>query len=265
MALRGRVAVVTGAGRGIGREIATALAREGARVIAVSRTTREVEDVAGEIQGAGGDALAIRADVASEPDVTALAQELRRRYGVLHVLVNNAALRMDHIGAGPEYPYRMPLVDVPVAEWDRMIATNLRGPFLTCKLLAPFLHAAKGASVVNVSAGAGVRGQPGRAPYSASKFALEGLTQALAEEWRGAGVAVNTLEPGGSVLTDDVKGGLVAGGTTHRFLRADVMVPPALFLASQDASGVTGTHVNALEWVVAHELGPAERWYIHTG
>lgn len=261
MALNGRVALVTGAGRGIGRAIALALAGEGAFVLVVSRTTSEIERVVGEIEAAGGRAASMRVDVSREDDVATLADAIRAAHGRLHVLVNNAALRMDHIGAGPAYPYRMPLVDVPVEEWDRMIATNVRGPFLLCKLLGPLLFAAHGAAVVNVSAGAGVRGQAGRAPYSASKFALEGLTQTLAEEWQDYAVAVNSLEPGGSVLTDDVKAELVSEGTPHRFLRAEVMVPPALFLASQDARGISGTHVNALEWVVAHGLGAREAWF----
>lgn len=260
MALTGRVAVVTGAGRGIGRLVALALAREGARVVAVSRTEEQVVAVSREIGEAGGEASALRVDVAREADVRLLSRHVADRYGVLHVLVNNAALRMDHIGGGPEYPYRLPLVDVSVADWDRMIATNVRGPFLTCKLLAPLLREAHGAAVVNVSAGAGLHGQAGRAPYSASKFALEGLTQALAEEWREFGISVNTLEPGGSVLTDETKRALLARGTSHRFLRAEVVVPPLLFLASQAGTGVTGTHVNALEWVLANGLGPRERW-----
>ena len=261
MALADRVAVVTGAGRGIGRLIALGLAGEGAFVVAASRTVDELDELVREIRAIGREAESVRADVSSVHDVTSLADHVRARHGRLHVLVNNAALRMDHIGAGPAYPYRMPLVDVPVEQWDRMMATNVRGPFLMCKLLAPLLFSAHGSSVINVSAGAGVRGQAGRAPYSASKFALEGLTQALAEEWHDAGVAVNSLEPGGSVLTDDVKAELVAEGTTHRFLRPEVMVPPALFLASQDASGVSGQHVNALEWCVDHGDGGRERWY----
>lgn len=261
MALTDGVAVVTGAGRGIGRLIALGLAREGAFVVAVSRNAEELERLAVEIRATGGEAEPFRADVSDADDVGALADHIRARHGRLLVLVNNAALRMDHIGGGPAYPYRMPLVDVPVEQWDRMMATNVRGPFLTCKLLAPMLFASGGASVINVSAGAGVRGQAGRAPYTASKFALEGLTQALAEEWHDAGVAVNSLEPGGSVLTDGVKAGLVAVGTDRRFLRPEVMVPPAVFLASQNASGVTGRHVNALAWCVERGLGGPDGWY----
>ena len=262
MALTGRVALVTGAGRGIGRVAALALAREGARVGLVSRTEAEVDAVAMEIVAAGGDALALRADVSREDDVAAVARTVAERSGALHVLVNNAALRMDHIGGGPGYPYRIALADVAIADFDRMIATNVRGPYLTCKLLAPLLRAAAGASVVNISAGAGVRGQAGRAPYSASKFALEGMTQALAEEWRADRIAVNTLEPGGSVLTDATKGRLVESGVERRFLRPDVIVPALLALATPAAGGVTGTHVDALEWAVAHGLGPRERWLV---
>lgn len=261
MALAGRVVLVTGGGRGIGRELALAFAREGMRVVAVSRSGDDLAALAGEVAARGGDCFTRQTDVASEQEVASLATEIDRRYGLLHVLVNNAALRMDHIGGGPEYPYRVPLTDVSARDWDRMMATNVRGPFLVCKHHAPLLRRARGASVINVSAGAGIRGQAGRAPYSAAKFALEGLTQALAEEWRGDAIAVNTLEPGGSVLTDETKRELVAGGSSHRFLDAAVMVPPALHLASADADSPTGTHVNALEWVLEHGLGPRERWF----
>lgn len=230
----------------------------------VSRTERDLAAVADEIARAGGRATAHRADAARERDVAALADRVEREHGRLHVLVNCAALQMDDIaGPRPVYPYRVPFLELPIADWDRMVAVNLRGPFLTCRLLGPLLRVAgarDGAAVVNVSAGAGIRGQAGRVPYSASKFGLEGLSQALAAEWRELNVAVNTIEPGVSVLTDDVKRGLVASGARVRFARPELMVPPALFLAAQDASGVTGTHVNALDWLAEHGLGGFERW-----
>jgi NAD(P)-dependent dehydrogenase (short-subunit alcohol dehydrogenase family) len=202
--------------------------------------------------------------VTDERDVEALADRIRRRHGGLHVLVNSAGLRMDHIGgARAGYPYRVPFLALPIADWDRMIATNLRGPFLACRLLGPLVQAAgmrDGAAVVNVSAGAGIRGQAGRVPYSASKFGLEGLSQALAAEWRELNVAVNTIEPGVSVLTDDVKRGLAAAGGPARFARPEIMVPPTLFLAAQDATGLTGAHLNALAWLEERGLGDWARW-----
>ena len=257
MELAGRVAVITGAGRGIGRAIAIGFAREGAEVVAVSRTLAEVEAVAVGIRAAGGRAVARQLDVGDEDDVAALATWLEREYGRLHVVVNNAALRMIHVG-GPHavHPYRVPLLDLRVDEWDAMVRVNLRGPFLVCRLLGRLLAAAGrdgGAAVVNVSAGAGIRGQAGRAPYSATKFALEGLTQSLAAEWTGLNIAVNTLEPGVSVLTDDQKRD--PNGRALRFAAPEVMVPAAVFLATQDASGVTGRHLNASAWLEERGLG----------
>ena len=260
MSLAGRVAVVAGAGRGIGRAIALGLAGEGAEVVALARTLAEVEAVAAEIRAAGGPATARRVDVADEAEVAALAGWLASRASPPRILVNNAGLRMDHLAPGLAYPYRIPLLELPVEAWDRMIRANLRGPFLTCRLLGPLLCASGGASVVNVSAGAGITAVAGRSPYVASKFALEGLTRSLAEEWRAANVAVNALEPGVSVLTDLVKRALLRAEGAPRFARPEVLVPAALFLAAQDAGGVTGAHVNALAWLEERGLGAWERW-----
>lgn len=263
MELADRIAVITGAGRGIGRALALGFAREGAEVVAVSRTLAEVEAVATEVRAAGGRAVARQVDVSDEGDVAALAAWLEREHGRLHVVVNNAALRMIHVG-GPHaaYPYRVPFLDLRVDEWDAMVRVNLRGPFLVCRLLGRLLAEAGrdgGAAVVNVSAGAGIRGEAGRAPYSATKFALEGLTQSLAAEWTGLNIAVNTLEPGVSVLTDDLKRDRRANGRGLRFAGPEVMVPAAVFLATQDASGVTGRHVNAWAWLEERGLGVPER------
>lgn len=256
--LDGRVAVVTGAGRGIGRALALGFAAAGAHVYAVARTAAEVEAVAAEGRRVGALVTSVPGDVSVEDDVRALAALVASRYPALHVLVNNAALRMPQLGGGGAY--RIPFLELAVADWDRLLATDLRGPFLMCRLLGPLLVAAGGASVINVSAGAGVQGDPGRAPYSAAKHGLEGLTKTLALEWREHGVAANTLTPGASVFTDEVKRDMGRRDPSLRFVRPEMLVPAALYLARQTSAGVTGTRVDAFAWARDHGLGGYERW-----
>ena len=259
MELAGKVALVTGAGRGIGKALALACARAGADIVAVSRTKSEIDATAREVEALGRVALALRADVARAEDVAAAAAEVERRFGRLDVLVNNAALRMNHLGKRDSY--LIPLKDLSIEDWDRTIAVNLRGPFLCVKSFLPLLKKAGAASIVNISAGGGKRGMPGRLPYCASKFGLEGLTQSLAAELKADNIAVNSLSPGAiSVLTDREKLEALKKNPAELFMRPEIMAPPALFLARQDGSGVTGTHVEALDWIRAHGLGDIEDW-----
>ena len=243
---------MTGAGRGIGRAIARAFAGGGARVILVGRTRAHLEAVAAEL----GPAADVRpCDVSREADVDALAAHVASRYGRLELLVNCAALRMHHLG--DPSAFRKPLVDVTPEEWDRIFATNLRGPYLLCRALAPLLRAAGGASVINVSAGAATSSEAGRAPYAASKAGLEALTRTLAEEWREDGVAVNTLVPDARVLTEGHHVELRDASRALRYVRPEALVPVALYLAT---SGATGERVLAMEWNEANGFGGWETW-----
>ena len=244
--------LVTGAGRGIGRAIARGFAAEGAEVILVGRTREALDAVAAEI-GSGADAVAC--DVSSEGDVDGLAKYVAERYGWLHVLVNCAALRMHHVG--DPSAFRKPLPDVTPREWDAIVGTNLRGPYLLCRALAGVLRAAGGASVINVSAGAATSAEGGRAPYAASKAGLEALTRTLAAEWRDVGIRVNTLVPDQRVLTEGHHVELRAPEERARYVVPEALVPPALYLAT---SGVTGQRVEALAWNEANGFGGWDRW-----
>jgi NAD(P)-dependent dehydrogenase (short-subunit alcohol dehydrogenase family) len=246
------VALVTGAGRGIGRAIARGFAAEGAEVVLVGRTREPLDAVAAEI---GSAADAVPCDVSSEHDVDSLATYVAERYGWLHVLVNCAALRMHHVGDARAF--RKPLAEVTPREWDAIVGTNLRGPYLLCRALAGLLRAAGSASVINVSAGAATSTEGGRAPYAASKAGLEALTRTLAAEWADLGIRVNTLVPDQRVLTEGHHFALRAPEERARYLVPEALVPPTLYLAT---SGVTGQRIEALAWNEASGLGGWERW-----
>jgi NAD(P)-dependent dehydrogenase (short-subunit alcohol dehydrogenase family) len=219
-------------------------------VLLVGRTRGPLEAVA---EAAG--ATAIVCDVSREPDVVALAERVARDHGRLDVLVNCAAIRMHHLG--DPAAFRKPVVDTSAEEWDRVMATNLRGPFLLCHHFAPSLRAAGNASVINVSAGAATSAEGGRAAYAASKAGLEALTRSLADEWRPWGIAVNTLVPDARVLTEGHHLALRRPEERARYLVPEALVAPALYLAT---SGVTGQRVEALAWSEANGFGGWERW-----
>ena len=182
--LNGRVALVTGGGRGIGRGCAQALADAGAAVLLVARTASEVEEAAEEIAAAGGTARAHVADVTDEEEVervVAAALEL----GDLRVCVNSAGTNRP----GPARSY-------PTGDWDALFAVNVRATFLVCRAVGDALLArGAGGSIVNISSQMGAVGYPGRAAYCATKHAVEGLTKALGVEWAPSGIRVNAVAP----------------------------------------------------------------------
>jgi 3-oxoacyl-[acyl-carrier protein] reductase len=167
--LTGKVALVTGAGRGIGRAISLSLARAGARVFLTARTAAELEDTAREIRGQHHEAEYLPAEVSSEADVGAVFRELEKRFGRLDILVNNAGLGMS--GA---------VVDVPVSGLDTLMSVNVRGVFLCCQKAMQIIVPAHQGSIVNISSVVGFKGYANQAAYVASKHAVMGLTKALA-------------------------------------------------------------------------------------
>ena len=259
MQLDGKVALITGAGRGIGKAIALGFAREGANIVAVSRTLAQVEETAREVKSLGRRALPMEGDVSRLNAVRSMAEQVQHHFGGLDVLVNNAALRMNQLGKKDSYI--IPFSDLTIEDWDNAINVNLRGPFLCIRELLPLLRKRGGGSIINVSAGGGKRGMAGRSPYCASKFGLEGLTQTLALEFQSLNIAVNSLSPGRhSIFTDEEKREQLKADPQRVFMRPEMMVPPAVFLALQNGSGVTGQHVEALEWIAQNGFGAAEDW-----
>jgi 3-oxoacyl-[acyl-carrier protein] reductase len=183
--LTGRVALVTGAGRGIGRSISLALAHAGARLFLTSRTAGQLEDTAREIRGQNHEAEYLPADVSSEAGVDAVFRELGKRFGRLDILVNNAGLGMS--GA---------VADFPVAGLDALMSVNVRGVFLCCQKAMQIMVPARQGYIVNISSVVGFKGYANQAAYAASKHAVMGLTKALAVEAQAHGIRVSAVLPG---------------------------------------------------------------------
>ena len=191
--LTDRVAVVTGAGRGIGRAVALALGDAGARVVAAARTRAEIEATAKAVRDAGGQALAHPVDLADEASVRALFAAVRDRWARLDVLVNNAGIGL----YGPVETF-------PVQDLDRLVAVNLRGTFLCCQEAMRLMVPAGAGYIINVSSVVGFKGYPNQAGYTATKHAVMGLTKSLAVEAQEHGIRASAILPGG-VDTDMVR------------------------------------------------------------
>jgi 3-oxoacyl-[acyl-carrier protein] reductase len=189
--LAGQVAVVTGAGRGIGAAIAGKLAALGAAVVVAGRTRPPLDQTVQTILRAGSQAEAIPCDVTSPQSVTGLAETVRNKFRRLDILVNNA-------GVGD---FATPLHQLPVEDWDRILNTNLRGVFYTIRAFAPLMIAGRSGHIINISSLAGKNALPNGAAYAASKWGLNGLTYSVAEELRAHNIRVSVICPG-STNTD---------------------------------------------------------------
>ena len=185
-ALGGQVAVVTGAGRGIGAAIARKLGALGAAVVVSGRTQAPLDQTVRTIVDAGFRAEAVACDVSAAQSVTTLAETVEKKFGRVDVLVNNAG-----IGG-----FSTPLYQLPVEDWDRILNTNLRGVFYMIRALAPLMIRSKGGHIINISSLAGKNPLPNGAAYAASKWGLNGLSYSAAEELRSHNIRVSVICPG---------------------------------------------------------------------
>ena len=244
--LEGKVAIVTGASRGIGREIALLFGKEGAQVVVAARTTEEgahqlagsIAGTAQEIRDAGGEAIAVRCDVSRLEDIEQLVETTHREFGPVDVLVNDAALT-----------YFIPVNDFPLRRWQKMIEVDLTGPFLLVQAVLPDMIAAGRGHIVNISSGAAIHpaGPPyeiegrGGTVYGMVKAGLERFTTGLAQELYDQGIAVNAVSPSSVVATPGVLfHHLIADADDPRAEPVEYMAKAALFLATCDPKKHTG-------------------------
>jgi NAD(P)-dependent dehydrogenase (short-subunit alcohol dehydrogenase family) len=217
--LEGRVAVVTGAGRGIGRAIALALAREGARVALAARSNGELAAVAQELGQAGATTVAVPTDVRQEASLEALVGRILGEWQQVDVLVNAAGVAAF-----------APVTDSKLDDWDQMLAVNLRGAVLACRAVLPAMIARKQGTIISVGSVVTSRALPGSAAYTASKYGLLGFSRVLAEEMRPHGVRVGVISAG---ATDTPLWDAMPGAPPReRMLRADQVAEAALLMAA---------------------------------
>jgi 3-oxoacyl-[acyl-carrier protein] reductase len=233
--LANQVAVVTGAGRGIGRAIALKFAAAGADVVCVSRTAENSEKVAQEVRALGRKAWAYAVDVADAAAVAAAAEKILAETGRLDILVNNAGINRDGL-----------LMRMSDADWDTVLATNLKGAFSFTKAFSRVFLKQRSGRILNVSSVIGLIGNAGQCNYSASKAGLIGFTQAVAREFASRGITVNALAPGfietdmTSVMTPEMKAEILKRVPLNRFGQVDDIAEAALFLAGPGAAYITG-------------------------
>ncbi|MEI6075571.1 MAG: 3-oxoacyl-[acyl-carrier-protein] reductase [Verrucomicrobiota bacterium] len=233
--LANQIAVVTGAGRGIGRAIALKFANEGANVVVVSRTQENSEKVAAEIRALGRQAWAHAVDVADAAAVSAAAEKILAEAGRVDILVNNAGVTRDGL-----------LMRMSDADWDAVLNTNLKGAFLVTKAFSRAMIKARSGRIINISSVIGLIGNAGQCNYAASKAGLIGFTQSCAKELAGRGITVNAIAPGfiqtdmTSELKEEMRAALLKQIPLGSFGEAEDIAGAALYLASPAARYVTG-------------------------
>lgn len=234
--LKDKVALVTGASRGIGREIAQTLAAYGASVIVNYNGSKDrADEVVEMISAAGGKAIAVKADVAKAEEIARLFEEAQAAFGRIDILVNNAGITRDNL-----------ILKMSEEEYDTVLDTNLKGAFLCMKHAAKIMLRQKSGRIINISSISGIAGNAGQANYCAAKAGLIGLTKSLAKELGSRGITVNAVAPGfietemTEKLSEQVKEGMLAQIPLKRAGTVKDIAEAVAFLASERAAYITG-------------------------
>ena len=236
MRLKGQVALVTGASRGIGEVIALHLAKEGVKVAVNYHTGAEAASmVVSAITSAGGEALPVGADVSQEEDTISMVDQVIQTWGQLDILVNNAGITRDKL-----------LIRMTAEEWDAVINVNLRGAYICTKTALPHMIRRRQGRIVNISSIVGVSGNPGQANYAASKAGLIGFTKAMAREVASRNITVNAVAPGYITttmvqqLSDEVQKRILDKVPMARFGTPEDVAGTVVFLCTDSAGYITG-------------------------
>lgn len=240
--MKDKVVIITGAAQGIGATYARALAAEGARIVIAD--VLDGSSLVAELESMGAEAIALTTDVTDEASAATMATAAMERFGQIDVLVNNAAIYASLKMKGFE--------DIDLAEWDKVMAVNVRGPFICARAVAPYMKQRGYGRIINISSGTPFKGTPGLLHYVTSKGAILALTRALARELGDYGISVNTLAPGlvlseGVVANAEMRERLTAPVIASRAIKRDQMpgdlIGPLLFLACDDSAFMTGETV----------------------
>jgi 3-oxoacyl-[acyl-carrier protein] reductase len=239
MSLSGRVALVTGASQGIGRTVALRLAKDGATVAVAARNQEKLNELVSEINTAGGKAAAFALDVADEEQVKATIKSVIAQFGKVDILVNNAGITRDQL-----------VMRMKRADWDAVLQTNLTSAYLCIQAVMSSMLKQRWGRIINITSIFGQMGQAGQANYSASKAGLIGLTMAIAREVGSRNITCNAIAPGfietamTAVLSDEFKQAAVKQIPLGRVGTSDDVASAVAFLASDDASYITGHVLN---------------------
>lgn len=238
MKLQNKTAIITGGSKGLGKALALRFAMEGANVAICSRSEEHLTKARTELHTKGAKVLALQCDIADAEHVRQFVQKVIEEYGAIDILINNAAV----LG------HRIPLIDVTLPTWHRIIETNVHGLFYMTKAVLPFLLKQRWGSIINVSSSVGKIGRATWGAYAVSKFALEGFTQVLADEVRKERIRVNSVNPG--AMATDMRHLAYPDEDQSKLPPPDAITDVFVYLASDASVNITGQYFEAEQFTI---------------